>query len=303
AAPVPVVTINPPVGDIGTTFTLDGGASVDPDGTIAAIDWIVTYPDGTPVTASGAVVQVTPPATAVGISSVMVIATDTQGKEGTEFSQFTLVDPTAPTTTTPGSETTLPPTDPGVLVASFSDVAAPGASRAFDAAPTTGIGTGATASYAWSFGDGLTGTGPSPTHEFPNNGNYLVALTVMTSDGRSSSTSRTVNVGGAPPAPTNVRHDGTNVLWNAVPGARRYLVDFEFRTATDCYLQITNQNVGAVPNPSKAIPANPCPASATARARVGTDANGAISWSGWIEVPALGTVAPPVTAPAPEVVK
>ncbi len=299
AEPRAAASVNPLSGDIGTTFTLDGSMSDDPDGTLESIDWIVTYPDGTENRLSGAVVQITPPATAIGTSDVRLIVTDVQGAQGFLGSTFTVNDPAAPP---PDPENPPPgPGDPGQLVASFTDAAAPGSAQSFDASGTTGIGT-STASYTWSFGDGGSGTGAAPTHQYPNDGVYTVALTVTTSDGRSASTSRAIAVGGAAPAPINVRHDGVSVLWNAVPGARRYLVDFDFRTATDCYLQISNQAVGAGPNPSKALPQNPCPSHATARARVGTDANGSVTWSEWIEVPALGTVVPPTTTP-PEVVK
>lgn len=46
----------------------------------------------------------------------------------------------------------------------------------------------------WSFGDGTTGTGFSPTHRYAADGDYLVTLTVTTHDGRSASTSRTLQV-------------------------------------------------------------------------------------------------------------
>ena len=46
----------------------------------------------------------------------------------------------------------------------------------------------------WSFGDGTTGTGFFPTHRYVADGEYLVELTVTTHDGRSASTSRTLQV-------------------------------------------------------------------------------------------------------------
>jgi PKD repeat protein len=50
------------------------------------------------------------------------------------------------------------------------------------------------ASQAWSFGDGQTATGCCPTHFYATAGDYTVELTVTTSDGRSASTSQTVQV-------------------------------------------------------------------------------------------------------------
>jgi PKD repeat protein len=50
------------------------------------------------------------------------------------------------------------------------------------------------ASQAWDFGDGATGTGPSPTHQYAADGDYTVQLTVTTFDGRTASTSQTLQV-------------------------------------------------------------------------------------------------------------
>jgi len=53
---------------------------------------------------------------------------------------------------------------------------------------------GAIASQAWSFGDGTTATGGSPTHQYAREGDYTVGLTVTTSDGRTASTSQVLQV-------------------------------------------------------------------------------------------------------------
>lgn len=49
-------------------------------------------------------------------------------------------------------------------------------------------------SEAWDFGDGTTGTGSSPTHQYAADGDYTVKLTVTTKDGRTDSTSQVVDV-------------------------------------------------------------------------------------------------------------
>jgi len=46
----------------------------------------------------------------------------------------------------------------------------------------------------WSFGDGTTGTGGFPTHQYAADGDYTVRLAVTTFDGRTASTSQTVHV-------------------------------------------------------------------------------------------------------------
>jgi len=47
---------------------------------------------------------------------------------------------------------------------------------------------------AWAFGDGATATGPSTTHRYASDGDYLAGLVVTTVDGRTASTSQTVRV-------------------------------------------------------------------------------------------------------------
>jgi Tol biopolymer transport system component len=49
-------------------------------------------------------------------------------------------------------------------------------------------------SEQWQFGDGATGTGCCPTHKYAADGDYSVHLTVTTVDGRTGSTTQTVNV-------------------------------------------------------------------------------------------------------------
>jgi hypothetical protein len=50
------------------------------------------------------------------------------------------------------------------------------------------------ASQAWSFGDGTTATGCCPTHQYAQDNDYTVELTVTTPDGRTASTSRVLHV-------------------------------------------------------------------------------------------------------------
>jgi PKD repeat protein len=49
-------------------------------------------------------------------------------------------------------------------------------------------------SEAWTFGDGTTGTGGFPTHQYAADGDYTVRLTVTTTDGRTASASQVVQV-------------------------------------------------------------------------------------------------------------
>ena len=296
-APTAVAAVSPLAGVSGTVFTLNGAGSSDPEGSISSYDWIVEYPSvdglaaGVQVTTSGASTTVVPPAGTFGKASVTLIVTDSQGAQDTAFANFEIANPSGPTTTVgPGGSTTTTTTvNPSGLSVSFTNSAgAVATEQSFDASATTGIGSGNTASYIWEFGDGGIGTGVAPGHSYPNDGQYNVRVTVSTSDARTATTARVVNVGGQPPAPVPSVENGDRLVWAAVPGARRYLADFEWRTDTDCFEQLLNQPVPAGAAPAKAIPANPCSRFATSRARVGTDANGTVAWSEWISIPLVG---------------
>ncbi|HTO01658.1 MAG TPA: PKD domain-containing protein [Microthrixaceae bacterium] len=302
------ITPNPvAAGQVVTMTALPTGGqpgSYDPDGAIVRFEWALSLPQVDPdipaeqIWLNGPTVTYTTKTADIGQVDVMLSVTDLQLGQSTAFGSFGVVDPS----TDPNPTTTIPTTTvPGALLAVFAD--SPGANqltRTFDASASQGVVDGAT--YAWRFGDGSTGDGVTASREFPNGGTYTVTLTVTNPDGTVSTATRPIQIAGNSPAPINVRHNGTSVLWDPVVGARRYLVDFEFRTPTDCLRSIANQAVGAGPAPSKAIPQSLCsPRLATARARVGTDSGTSVTWSGWIVIPALGTV-PPTTTP-PEVVK
>jgi len=49
-------------------------------------------------------------------------------------------------------------------------------------------------SYRWTFGDGASSTGSSPSHKYASDGQYNVSLSVTTYDGRQASVSSTVTV-------------------------------------------------------------------------------------------------------------
>ncbi|AEE47156.1 PKD domain-containing protein [Cellulomonas fimi] len=76
---------------------------------------------------------------------------------------------------------------------------------ATDGLKVTVDGTGSTdpdgtvASYAWAFGDGATGTGPTASRTYAAAGTYTVTLTVTDDDGNTAQTSHDVTVTAPPP--------------------------------------------------------------------------------------------------------
>ena len=57
-------------------------------------------------------------------------------------------------------------------------------------------GNGDPLTYAWNFGDGSTGTGASPTHQYVSAGTYSVSVTITDGNGGSASSSTSVTVNG-----------------------------------------------------------------------------------------------------------
>jgi len=87
---------------------------------------------------------------------------------------------------------TFVPTNPGA----FTDVR-------FDGSTSTGGLGAAITAYVWDFGDGTSGTGVTPTHQYAAAGTYLVRLTVTDTSGlstQSASQPLTVGAGATPTA-------------------------------------------------------------------------------------------------------
>ena len=84
--------------------------------------------------------------------------------------------------------------------------------------PATGQG----ASYAWDFGDGTTGTGPTVTHRYTRGGTFAVTLRVTSEAGLTATTTRQLTISTTLPAgsanfvfsPTDP-HPGDTVYFNA----------------------------------------------------------------------------------------
>jgi PKD repeat protein len=180
---VVAVTNAPPVANAGpdkssnegSSVSFDGTGSSDVEGPIASYSW--NFGDGS-AAASGA----TPSHVFRnnGVYTVTLTVTDSVGQIATDTAVVTVAN-VAPTANAgpaksgnEGSAITLSgsATDPGL-----DDVL----------------------TYSWTFGDGGTGTGATPSHVYRNNGVYTATLTVTDGDGGSGSSTTQVTVANVPP--------------------------------------------------------------------------------------------------------
>jgi PKD repeat protein len=150
------------------TCALTSAGSGDPDGTIAAYDW--DFGDGSTSSAR------TPSHTfgAEGDYTIHLIVTDNDGATAGSALPVSVVAPNQP----PVSAFTVDCTH---------------LSCAFDGTPSTDA-DGSVASYAWSFGDGTTGSGATAHHDFAAAGPYAVKLTVTDNEGATDGRTQTINV-------------------------------------------------------------------------------------------------------------
>ena len=80
--------------------------------------------------------------------------------------------------------------------------------------------------YAWNFGDTMTGMGISPSHTFSKNGSYTVALTVTDGLMQTHSISKVIRVEGANKSPELAQGQQFSISKNAS-------ISFELKAATD----------------------------------------------------------------------
>ncbi|MEU9826314.1 PKD domain-containing protein [Micromonospora chersina] len=154
--------------------SFDGTASTDPDGSVSS--WAWTFGDGT--TGAGSTTSHTYAAT--GSYTVTLTVTDNQGATNS----------TSKTVTVTGGGTNQAP------AASFTHRCYSNFNPPlcfFDGTASTDP-DGSISSWAWTFGDGTTGTGRQSTHNYARTGTYTVTLTVTDNGGAKNSTSKTITV-------------------------------------------------------------------------------------------------------------
>ncbi len=162
---IPVASFTTAASYLGVT--VDASASSDSDGTIASYSW--QFGDGS--TGSGVTAAHTYAAS--GTYSVILTVTDNVGATATTTRSVTVAANQAPTASFTSTVSALTATVDG---SASSDAEGP------------------IASYAWDFGDGTTGTGPTATHPYAAEGSYVVTLVVTDAVGATATTSSTITV-------------------------------------------------------------------------------------------------------------
>jgi PKD repeat protein len=163
----------------GVPVRFDGSTSTDSDGVIVRWDW--DFGDGS----RGTGAQVSHTYARGGSYSVVLTVTDDRGLRATA-TQVVAVE----TPVNPSASFTISPTNPTTSDTVFFNASAS------QAAPGRQI-----ASYAWTFGDGGVGTGVTTSNRYRGPGTYAVTLTVTDDQGRTGTSSQTINVS-APTRPT-----------------------------------------------------------------------------------------------------
>lgn len=170
--PTAVIVMSPSSPVVGQAINLNASTSRPAPGrTIRSYDW--NFGDGS--SASG--VQVTHAYAAAGVYTVILTVTDDAGRTATATQPVSVAtgNPTADFTFSPSSPTTLTPVN-------------------FDAGGSVASTGHTIVDYAWSFGDGSSGSGAAVAHRYSVPGTYVVRLTVTDDQGKTTFITKSITV-------------------------------------------------------------------------------------------------------------
>jgi PKD repeat protein len=176
--PVALIT-GPTVGTVGQPLTFSDNGSFDPDGGPLTYTW--TFGEGSPVNGPSA----THAFSAEGAYAVILTLSDNQGATASASLTVTI-------SLTPNQAPVAVITGPAVGTVNQALTFGADSSSDPDGNPLT---------YAWSFSEGGTDSGPSTTHTYAATGTYTVTLTVSDNQGGTGSATHTVTISLAPNQP------------------------------------------------------------------------------------------------------
>src|SRR5438270_702966 len=128
-----------------------------------------------------------------------ITATHTYAAAGTDTVRITVADKDGATGSATAAVNVSATNRPPTAVAGGPYAGSEGAAIAFDGSASSDPDADAL-SYAWSFGDGASGTGVKPTHSYVDNGAYTATLTVTDARGAASApVTTTVTIANATP--------------------------------------------------------------------------------------------------------
>ncbi|MGB5474072.1 MAG: PKD domain-containing protein [Gammaproteobacteria bacterium] len=224
----------PYTGTTGQPVTFDGTGSSDSDGTIASYAW--TFGDG----GNGTGVSPTHTYTSAGTFTVTLTVTDNAGATDSATSTATIAAaPQAPVADANGP---------------YNGTA--GQPVTFDGSGSSDA-DGTIVSFAWTFGDGTTGTGVSPTNTYAAAGTFNVTLTVTDNDGLTDTATSTATIVAAPVDPIadpNGPYNGTEGVALTLNGSASFDPDGGNITAYDWNFGDGNTGTGATPTHTYAAP-------------------------------------------------
>lgn len=171
-APLASFTYDPLDPAVGEQVSFDASASSDPDDGIASYSW--SFGDGS----TGSGVKPSHAYPSAGPSTVTLTVQDHAGASSTASLKLSVVSNTAPTA--------------AFLVTPPAPVA--GDTLSFDASGSSDPDGDALVSYAWSYGDGATGSGVTSSHQYKSSGTFTVTLDVTDSQDATGSKAKAVFV-------------------------------------------------------------------------------------------------------------
>src|SRR5205823_2289961 len=172
----------PYAGAAGDTIHFNGSTSSDPDGNLP-LTYAWTFGDG----ASGSGATPTHVYATTGSYTVTLVVTDSRGASSAPATT------TATIGSTPNQSPVARPGGP------YNGVA--GDTVHFDGSGSSDPDGNVPLSYAWTFGDGSSGTGATLTHRYAAAGTYSVTLVVTDSRGASSAPGTTTATIATAPTP------------------------------------------------------------------------------------------------------